>query len=208
MRRPRDWKNGVTRSDLSPDDPADQEDYAGKGLRFLIRSVHRGFSRLIEAEIGTDTPITFAQWSFLRVLWREDGISQRELSQRLDLMENTTVVGLNIMEKRGWITRERDVDDRRRVKVVLTKEGRALKRLLPRVRKINKLSVEGIAESDIDIMRETLEKILSKLETALADFSAGRSSSTAASPKLATAKRKAEAAAQVRRTARRVSAKV
>jgi DNA-binding MarR family transcriptional regulator len=207
MRRPRDWKHGVTRSDLSPDDPADQEDYAGKGLRFLIRSVQRGFSRLIEAEIGTDTPITFAQWSFLRVLWREDGISQRELSQRLDLMENTTVVGLNIMEKRGWITRERNPDDRRRVRVLLTKEGRALRRLLPRVRKINKLSVEGLAESDIDIMQRTLEGMLTRLETALANSTANRSAA-GAGPKPATTKRKAEAAAQVRRSARRVSAKI
>jgi len=194
MRRPRDWKTGTTRSDLSPDDPTDQEEYAGKGLRFLIRSVHRGFSRLIEAEIGTDTPITYAQWSFLRVLWREDGLSQRELSERLDLMENTTVVGLNIMEKRGWITRERDPEDRRRFKVLLTREGRALKRLLPHVRKVNRLSVEGIAEADIDTMRRTLEGMLNRLEDALERSSTDRAEATAR-PKRAVAKRKLEAGA-------------
>jgi DNA-binding MarR family transcriptional regulator len=192
MRRPRDWKTGTTRSDLSPDDPADQEEYAGKGLRFLIRSVHRGFARLIEAEIGADTPITYAQWSFLRVLWREDGLSQRELSERLDLMENTTVVGLNIMEKRGWITRERDPEDRRRFKVLLTREGRALKRLLPHVRKVNRLSVEGIAEADIEIMRRTLEGMLNRLEDALERSSSDRAATTAR-PKRAVAKRKPDA---------------
>src|SRR5262245_11569195 len=102
MRRLRDWGSDGQGVVLSSQD---QEEYPGKGLRVLIRSVHRAFARVIEAELSADTPITYAQWSFLRVLWREDGLSQRELSERLGLMANTTVISLNILESRGWVRR-------------------------------------------------------------------------------------------------------
>jgi DNA-binding MarR family transcriptional regulator len=168
MRRPRDWGSNGKAAVI---DPQDREDYPGKGLRFLIRSVHRAFARVIEAEISADTPITYAQWSFLRVLWREDGLSQRELSERLGLMANTTVISLNIMESRGWVKRQRDTNDRRRINIFLTREGRGLKRLLPAVRRINKLSVEGIPARDIVLMQATLEKMLDRLEAQLEQLS-------------------------------------
>ncbi len=39
------------------------------------------------------------QWYFLRVLWTEDGLSQRELSARVGTMEPTTVIALRSMER-------------------------------------------------------------------------------------------------------------
>ena len=51
--------------------------------------------------------ITRGQWYFLRVLWIEDGLSQRELSARVGMMEPTTVIALRSMEKAGLIRRVR-----------------------------------------------------------------------------------------------------
>ena len=87
-------------------------------------------------------------------------------------MANTTVMGLNILESRGWVKRKRDSNDRRRINVYLTREGRDLKRLLPVVRRINKLSVEGIPARDITTVQATLEKMLDRLEAQLERVSA------------------------------------
>ena len=53
--------------------------------------------------------VTRGQWYFLRVLWEEDGLSQRELSVRVGMMEPTTVIALRSMEKAGLVRRARSV---------------------------------------------------------------------------------------------------
>ena len=80
---------------------------------YLVRDAHRAFQRLLEKRIA-DYAVTRGQWYFLRVLWSEDGLSQRELSARVGTMEPTTVVALRTMEKSGLIRRRRSRDDKRR----------------------------------------------------------------------------------------------
>ena len=47
------------------------------------------------------TASTRGQWYFLRVLWITDGLSQRELSARVGMMEPTTVIALRSMRTLG-----------------------------------------------------------------------------------------------------------
>ena len=67
---------------------------------FLVRDANRAFQRLLEKRI-TGFGLKRGQWYFLRVLWTEDGLSQRELSARVGTMEPTTVIALRSMEKSG-----------------------------------------------------------------------------------------------------------
>ena len=79
---------------------------------YLVRDAHRAFQRLLEKRIAAG--LKRGQWYFLRVLWTEDGLSQRELSTRVGMMEPTTVIALRSMEKAGLIRRVRSTDDKRR----------------------------------------------------------------------------------------------
>ena len=65
---------------------------------YLVRDAHRAFQRLLEKRIAA-YGVKRGQWYFLRVLWTEDGLSQRELSARVGMMEPTTVIALRSMEK-------------------------------------------------------------------------------------------------------------
>src|SRR5262245_43196205 len=67
---------------------------------YLVRDAHRAFQKLLEKRIAA-SGIARGQWYFLRVLWIEDGLSQRELSTRVGMMEPTTVIALRRMEKAG-----------------------------------------------------------------------------------------------------------
>ena len=86
---------------------------------YLVRDAHRAFQRLLERRIAP-YGVSRGQWYFLRVLWTSDGLSQRELSARVGMMEPTTVIALRSMEKAGLIHRVRSGDDRRKVRVLLT----------------------------------------------------------------------------------------
>src|SRR6476660_7385803 len=93
---------------------------------FLVRDANRAFQRLLEKRLAP-YGVTRGQWYFLRVLWNEDGVSQRELSARVGMMEPTTVIALRGMEKSGLIRRVRSADDRRKAQVWLTPKANRLR---------------------------------------------------------------------------------
>ncbi len=78
---------------------------------------------------GASPPTASArgQWYFLRVLWITDGLSQRELSARVGMMEPTTVIALRSMERAGLIRRVRGDDDRRKMRVYLSAKAKRLR---------------------------------------------------------------------------------
>src|SRR5271156_3128772 len=92
---------------------------------YLVRDAHRAFQRLLERRIAA-YGVTRGQWYFLRVLWIAGGLSQRELSARVGMMEPTTVIALRTMEKSGLIRRVPSDDDRRKVRVLLTPKAKRL----------------------------------------------------------------------------------
>src|SRR6188768_3032198 len=95
----------------------------GGSLGYLVRDANRAFQRLLERRIAPHG-VTRGQWYFLRVLWTKDGLSQRELSTRVGMMEPTTVIALRSMEKAGLIRRVRSTDDRRVTHVRLTAKAK------------------------------------------------------------------------------------
>ena len=92
---------------------------------YLVRDAHRAFQRLLERRIAVYGVATRGQWYFLRVLWITDGVSQRELSARVGMMEPTTVIALRGMERAGLIHRVRAADDRRKVRDVSYRKSKA-----------------------------------------------------------------------------------
>ncbi len=71
--------------------------------------------------------ITYTQYIVLLVLWETDGVSVRELGQRLYLDSGTLTPLLKKMEEAGFVTRERSTEDGRVVLVHLTEKGKALR---------------------------------------------------------------------------------
>jgi MarR family transcriptional regulator, organic hydroperoxide resistance regulator len=136
----------------------------GASVGYLVRETHRAFSRSLQARIGP-AGVNIGMWFFLRALWEEDGISQRALSQRVRMMEPTTVAALRSMERRGIVKRLRNQADRRIVNVFLTPHGRALRdELLPRAAAVNTVARRGVTPAEIDTLRAILEKIRGNLD--------------------------------------------
>jgi len=116
---------------------------------YVVRDANRAFQRLLERRLAP-YGITRGQWYFLRVLWIEDGLSQRELSARVGTMEPTTVVALRGMEKAGLVRRVRSADDKRRTEVWLTSKAKRLKsKLLPIARKITEEAEVGLTRREV-----------------------------------------------------------
>ena len=131
---------------------------------YLVRDAHRAFQRLLERRIAVHG-VTRGQWYFLRVLWNEDGLTQRELSARVGMMEPTTVIALRGMEKSGLIRRLRSTDDKRRSHVWLTaKAQRMRKRLRALARGITGEAEAGISLGDLLRFRRAIARMTANLD--------------------------------------------
>ena len=94
------------------------------------------------------------------MLWREDGLTQRELSRRVGMREPTTVIALKSLERSGFVVRRKSVDDRRKAHVFLTPEAKALQPvLLPAVAEVNAIALAGLSASEIAVLRKALTQV-------------------------------------------------
>jgi len=131
---------------------------------YLVRDAHRAFQRLLERRIAA-YGVTRGQWYFLRVLWITDGLSQRELSARVGMMEPTTVIALRSMERAGLIHRVRSEDDRRKVRVSLTAKAKRLRNeLLTVARTITEEAEDGIPPRDLAGFRRVIARMTANLD--------------------------------------------
>jgi MarR family transcriptional regulator, organic hydroperoxide resistance regulator len=131
---------------------------------YLVRDAHRAFQKLLEKRIAA-YGITRGQWYFLRVLWIEDGLSQRELSTRVGMMEPTTVIALRSMEKTGLIRRARTNDDRRVTKVWLTAKAKRMREeMLVVARGINEDACQGVTREELEAFRRAITRMTENLD--------------------------------------------
>ena len=140
-------------------------------LGYLTRIVSRSFSRALERRT-LPHGVTSGQWRFLRALWLEEGLSQRELSRRVGTQEPTTVTALRGLERCGLIRRVPSADDRRRVDVYLTPAAKKLRRkLAPYVVEVNALATRDLTPKQVQLLRQ----LLIQVGRNLADEDAGSS---------------------------------
>jgi DNA-binding MarR family transcriptional regulator len=140
-----------------------QEAVPDDRLAHLVKDATRAFVRALALRLA-DHDIAFGHWSFLRILWEDDGLTQRELSARAGVMEPTTYTALKAMEKRGFITKRRSPTNRKNNYIHLTPKGRALKKkLIPLAEEVNSIAVRKIKSADIAVTRKTLLGIIENL---------------------------------------------
>jgi DNA-binding MarR family transcriptional regulator len=94
-------------------------------LCFLFHRISRELTaayRPLLADLG----LTYPQYLVMLVLWEDDGLAVGEIGDRLALDSGTLSPLVRRLEAAGFVRRERDRADERRVTVHLTPAGRDL----------------------------------------------------------------------------------
>ena len=121
----------------------------------LKSALHRTFK-----DQGFD--ITPEQWGILRVLWEDEGLSQREIGDRLFKDKPNVTRMLDVLERKGLIFRQ--PTDRRRYAIYLTKEGKKLQEeLLPIVLQVQETATNSLTKSDLATLQNLLNIIYGNL---------------------------------------------
>ena len=132
-------------------------------LAHLVKDVTRAYVRALQARLVRHS-VPFGHWAFLRILWDEEGLTQRELSARAGVMEPTTFAALKTMEAKGYVTRSQLPHNKKNVYVHLSERGRALKDLLvPLAEETNRISTATLEDADIATTRAVLLAMITNL---------------------------------------------
>ena len=130
----------------------------------LVSVAARLFARALQARFA-EHKVSAGQWPLLLYLWDKDGLSQKQLSRRVQIEEPTTTRTLDRMERDGLVRRVRDESDRRRINVYLTERGNLLRdELVPYAQEVNALATHGLSEQDKAKINSLLTYMIARLD--------------------------------------------
>lgn len=131
---------------------------------FVVREVWRLFARCLAPRIAREG-VSIGMWFVLRMLWDEDGMTQRELGERVGINGPTMVTALNSMERAGLVKRIHNQADRRKINIFLTERGRKLKsKLWPMAAEVLALGLSGLNRSQVQSLNKMLAQVRTNLE--------------------------------------------
>jgi len=129
-----------------------------ESLDFLIRDTRRVLLKSIEARLAHDG-VPLGAWFPLRILYEEDGITQRELSRKLGYLDAAAGSIVEVMEKLKLVRRQRNETDRRKINVFLTPLGKRMgKKTIEHMYAINERIALGFSKRDEKTLRTLLRR--------------------------------------------------
>jgi MarR family transcriptional regulator, organic hydroperoxide resistance regulator len=139
----------------------------GNQLCFAVYSTAHAFNRFYKPLLDR-LGLTYPQYLVMLVLWEEDGLSVKEIGERLFLDSGTLTPLLKRMETAGLLKRTRSTEDERQVIVALTAQGEALKeraRSLP----LSILAASECSVPELVALKKEVETLRDRLNAAVAE---------------------------------------
>lgn len=138
-----------------------------KSIGRLLSILHRQ-SQVYMNTMLKDYHITSSEYIFLIRLYKQDGITQDNLSSFLYIDKAATTRAMQSLELKGYIKREKDNNDKRCNHIFLTDKAWNIKEeLLHRVYSWSDLLTMDMEDSIIEQMITTLEHMVDKVEESI-----------------------------------------
>lgn len=137
---------------------------------FYISKIKQIQGRIFERLLDEQEIAEFngAQGRILFVLWENDDIPIRELSEKTGLAKTTLTGMLDRLESQELAVRTYSAEDRRTVRIRLTQKARKLRKKYDKVsEQMNKIFYRGFSDEEIFSFESALGKVLENLNNYL-----------------------------------------
>jgi DNA-binding MarR family transcriptional regulator len=128
-------------------------------LHDVTRQIRKHFDRR-----ATRLELTRAQWRALKATSRQEGLSQTELAEYLDMEPIAIGRVIDRLEKTGFVERRSDPADRRRWRLYLTPKAHAVVDEMEDIaRGLREDALQGVERDDLDALMRVLGQIKENL---------------------------------------------
>jgi MarR family transcriptional regulator for hemolysin len=136
----------------------------GNSIGYIINRTAKAFVKALDSQLRQKVGVTGSQWKVLVMLVDQNGLTQREIADRLGLEGATLIPIIDKMEKNKLVVRKVDPADRRNNKIYRTEMADALwDQMMQCASNIKEISLKGIPDENLKIMKDVLENIWQNL---------------------------------------------
>ena len=144
--------------------PLDKDRSAG----YVVNHMARLFAAALTERIQP-LGLTTGQFPILLELWREEGLTQKQLVERLDLEQATVANTLARMERDGLILRKPHPQDGRSHCIHLTRKARSLEEPAAQAaHSVNEIALKSLKAEERKAFLETMGAVIRSLQASLA----------------------------------------
>ncbi|MEM6964186.1 MAG: MarR family transcriptional regulator [Bacteroidota bacterium] len=128
---------------------------AGKAMTYVVQSKLR--------EKGVD--LASEHMILLFILWKQDGINQKQIVGKILKDKSTITRGLTVLEKKNLIVRIQDDTDKRNKRLFLTHQGKSLKEeIVPLMKEVNRIAAQHIPTEDLTVCKTVLQQVFKNID--------------------------------------------
>lgn len=140
-----------------------QEVNLERSFGFLVHDVARLMRKAYDKKVKS-LGLTRSQWWLLAFVFRQQGLTQSDLADVLDIGKVALSELLNRVEAKGWIERRPDARDKRVKRVYLTGDVEPiLEAMQERARELQKGILSELPPARLDAMIDDLQRIKASL---------------------------------------------
>jgi MarR family transcriptional regulator for hemolysin len=140
-----------------------QREDLSRNFGFILNDVARLMRTTFDRRVRT-LGFTRSQWWVLNHLFRNDGVTQSELAEILELEKPSLGRLLDRMEAKGWVRREEHASDRRAKRVYLTEDVQpAIKAMRVAAAEVRREALAGLPPERQDVFVDILLTIKANL---------------------------------------------
>jgi DNA-binding MarR family transcriptional regulator len=104
----------------------------------------------------------------LMLLWEHDGLTQNQLVEKLEKDKTNIARMASSLERKGFVKRIQCPEDRRSVRLYLTKRGKELgSSIIPIAEEFNEIVCRGISEDELFELERLLAKMRENVQNSL-----------------------------------------
>lgn len=135
------------------------DDYIG----FILNNASRKWSQFTTDFLKV-YDITSEQAGIIRRLGEEEGISQKDLSKRMEKDQTNVTRMLDQLERKGLVRREANLEDRRSFLTYLTDKGKEVnENIIPTELEIMDIALKGLSEEKMILFKDIIDQIVENI---------------------------------------------
>jgi MarR family transcriptional regulator, transcriptional regulator for hemolysin len=136
----------------------------GNSIGYIINRTAKAFVKALDSQLREKVGVTAGQWKVLVMLVDQNGLTQKEIADRLGLDGATLIPIIDKMERDKLVVRKVDPADRRNNRIYRTEMADVLwDKMMECASNIKEISLKGIPDENVKIMKDVLENIWQNL---------------------------------------------